>query len=89
MLFSQEVKPVPGPISDSYDPEFSTGANANDVREGIRDVVDRIGEVLGEKLLNIVEIVHSENLQNKVSIELTEQELRIIRFGLNRAIETI
>ncbi len=80
---------MPGPISDSYDPEFSTGANANDVREGIQGVVDRIGGVLGDKLLNIVEIVHSEDLQNKVPIELTEQELRIIRFGLRRAIETI
>lgn len=80
---------MPGPVSDSYDFEFGTSDNANDVREGLQSVVDQIGGLLGAKLLNIVDIVRSESLQTKVTIELTEQELRIIRFGLNRAIASI
>lgn len=80
---------MPGPVSDSYDPEFGTQANANDVREEMQKVVSRIGDVLGQDLLNIVEVVHSKRLKRKVPIELTEQELRVIRFGLNRCVETI
>lgn len=48
---------MPGPISDSYDPEFGTGARAAVVREAITDVVTRIGQPLGPQLHNINDVV--------------------------------
>lgn len=79
---------MPGPVSDSYDSEFSTGANAADVAEATREVVARIGALLGEELRPIVAVVQGED-GPAFSMELTECELRIIRFNLNRSLETI
>jgi hypothetical protein len=80
---------MPGPVSDSYDPEFGTGANADDVRTAIEAVVARIAEELGPGLRNIVEIVH-EGPEGPAHPPLfTENELRVIRFGLNRALESL
>ena len=79
---------MPGPVSDSYDPEFSTGANADDVRDGIEKVVAGIGKYLGPQLKNIVEVVQGKS-GNRFKLTFTEQQLRIIRFGLKRALESI
>lgn len=79
---------MPGPVSDSYDPEFGTGFNADSVADGIQGVVDRIAELLGPQLLNIVAVAQGE--PGKVfEVQLAERELRLIRFGLLRALETI
>ena len=85
---------MPGPISDSYDPEFSTGARATIVREAIATQRDRFTEILGDKLLPIVniaedEFTHTLPAEEVIDIEFTERELRILRFALNRAIESI
>jgi hypothetical protein len=85
---------MPGPISDSYDPEFSTGANATLVREAIESQRNRITNILGEKLINILDIVYDDFRRTTkypyhISMHFTERELRIIRFALNRAIESI
>ena len=79
---------MPGPVSDSYDPEFGTGANCDDVKQATQDVVERIGKVLGPLLHNIVTVVQEEEVYGtKHQLELSEKELRVIRFGLNRAME--
>ena len=79
---------MPGPVSDSYDPEFGTGANASDVIDAIEDIVGRISKFLGPELKEIVGVVHGiQGARTKLSF--SEQELRIIRFSLNRALETI
>lgn len=80
---------MPGPVSDSYDPEFGTGANAEEVCLAIQNVVDFLGNLyLGPELKNIVEVVRGP--QGKVvKVPLSEREMRTIRFGLNRAMETI
>jgi len=85
---------MPGPVSDSYDPEFSTGARATAVREAIMEQRDRITNVLGDKLLPIVDIAEDDfdhTLPNNFTkrFVFNERELRVIRFALNRAIETI
>ena len=38
---------MPGPVSDSYDPEFSTGANAQEVCDAVAALRDRVTEALG------------------------------------------
>ena len=78
----------PGPISDSYDPEFGTGNNADDLAEAIGQMSDRFGKLLGPRLKNIIEVVHGE-VGREWKIGLCEKELRILRFCLNRAKESI
>ena len=83
---------MPGPVSDSYDPEFGTAAVAEEVADGIREVISKADLLLGPKLLNIVEVVRSEAgviPRKKLPTTLTEREWRIIRFGLRRALESI
>jgi hypothetical protein len=79
---------MPGPVSDSYDPEFGTGANAADVADAIKEVKGILDKKLGPKLQNIVAIAQSKN-GTPTQMRLTERQLRIIRFCLNRSIESI
>jgi hypothetical protein len=51
---------MPGPVSDSYDPEFSTSDRATRVREAIMQQRDSITQILGEQLLHIVSVVDDE-----------------------------
>jgi hypothetical protein len=82
---------MPGPVSDAYDPEFSTVANADLVREAIEVQRDRITTLLGPKLKNIIDVVNMDPSRKEKSftLKLTERDLRVIRFALNRALETI
>jgi hypothetical protein len=79
---------MPGPVSDSYDPEFGTGANAADVTEKIRSLVTRLDDLLGPKLRNIVEVVQGPSGE-LYEVFLSERELRVIRFCLNRSLDCI
>lgn len=79
---------MPGPISDSYDREFGTGSNAADVAQAIREVASKLTHVLGRDLKNIVEVVHGIEGQEH-DLLFSERELRIMRFCLNRALESI
>lgn len=79
---------MPGPVSDSYDPEFGTGANADDVREAIADVERHITESIGVELKDIVDVVHGPR-GDGVALLLTERQMRVIRFCLRRALETV
>lgn len=79
---------MPGPVSDSYDPEFGTGANAADVAAALRGVIDRATELLGEERKYIVQVAQGEPGRT-IEANLTERDWRIIRFGLERALETI
>jgi hypothetical protein len=79
---------MPGPVSDSYDPEFSTGSNAQDVADAIVEVRLRIDKKLGPKLNNIVAVAQGKD-GKKFDMKLSEKELRVIRFCLNRSAEMI
>jgi hypothetical protein len=79
---------MPGPVSDSYDPEFGTGANASDVKQAIEAVVDRMTSYLGPELKAIVTVAQGPHGKAN-RLWLNEREMRVIRFGLNRALETI
>lgn len=89
-LFLLQGDKMPGPVSDSYDPEFGTSANRDDVVDAIEDTVSKISTSLGTKLHNIVKVVQAPTeYGNLHSIKLTEGQLRIIRFSLNRVKETL
>lgn len=81
---------MPGPVSDSYDPEFGTGQNAQDVRDGLIDVRDHIKDLLGEELKYIVKVVQNyKYIDRTFTLNLTERDLRLIRFAINRSLESI
>lgn len=86
---------MPGPVSDSYDPEFGTGANAARVRDAVGNERDRIAFLIGDpELKPILEIVGwppdgHERASAPRALYLNERSLRILRFALNRALETL
>lgn len=82
---------MPGPVSDSYDPEFSTGANATDVRDAITETSALITRKVFDgdaRLHSIVEVAQGGH-GRRITASLTEREWRLIRFSLNRATESI
>ena len=79
---------MPGPVSDSYDPEFGTGANADDVKTAMEAVVKRISKKIGPELKNIIAIAQGP-IGKRNPVNFSEAELRVIRFSINRALETI
>lgn len=80
---------MPGDVSSSYDPEFSTGENAHDVREAVRQVRDRVSRLIGSEELKPIVGVARGNCGWAKDVRLTEKELRVIRFCLNRALDDI
>jgi hypothetical protein len=79
---------MPGPVSDSYDPEFGTDANAHDVKTALQEVVATIGSLLGSEFKNIVSVAHGDE-GRPIDVTMNERTLRLIRFGINRALETL
>jgi hypothetical protein len=77
-------------MSDSYDPEFGTGENAAVVREAVEGLRDQLTKLIGsKKRLPIVSVIESDELKNRSVLELTERSLRIMRFAVDRALESL
>jgi len=80
---------MPGPVSDSYDPEFGTGDNAYDIRDHIESLIQVMTAILGtEELKNIVEVAQTPATRHH-TVALSDKELHVLRFALNRALESI
>lgn len=81
---------MPGPVSDSYDPEFGTGANAAKVGAAVAGVALAIDGILGgAERKDILAVVESEDMGPVIAARLTEVQWRVIRFALYRAVETL
>lgn len=81
---------MPGPVSDSFDPEFGTAANADEVANAIIELRERLcTRRLGLHLMDIREVVRKPDSPPATDIALTERDLRIIRFCMNRSLESI
>lgn len=80
---------MPGPVSDTMDPEFGTGANASDVLDGMREVRDLLTQFIGtDRLEYIVAVAQRENGEQKPLL-LSERQARILRFSVDRAMESV
>ncbi|MCP4248059.1 MAG: hypothetical protein GY778_13515 [bacterium] len=75
-------------MSDAYDPEFGTAANAEAVRDSLRTLVKVLGKRLGREPQDIVGVAQGPP-GRKYSGEPCERTLRLVRFGLNRALESL
>lgn len=80
---------MPGPVSDSYDPEWGTGDNAAKISSALTSVYGIVSGVLGlQKPVYIGDLVGMD-LPTPITATLTEKQWRIIRFALERARESI
>lgn len=81
---------MPGPVSDSYDPEWGTIAEAEEIYDSLQRVYKKVSKILGEKPpIYIKELVLANDLNTLLTAELTEQEWRIIRFAIERAYHSL
>ena len=80
---------MPGPASDSYDPEFGTGANAHAVFDALDEVERAVSGVLGDRPpVNVVQLAKG-GYPAAIAAALTERQWRLIRFALGRARESL
>lgn len=80
---------MPGPVSDSFDPVWGTAANADEVRDGIREMVVVLTALLNDAppcyILNVVRESNSEPIP--AAGMLCERQLRILRYACRVALE--
>lgn len=80
---------MPGPVSDSYDPEWGTAALGDEIREAVKQVYRKLSRILGEPPIYILDLVRSKTLTRKIEATLTEREWRLLRFACERAEESL
>lgn len=80
---------MPGPVSDSYDPEWGTSAHGEEIRIALSEVYDRVSAVLGHKPPMDIRVLVCSELDDPISATMSEYEWRMIRFALERAQESI
>jgi hypothetical protein len=80
---------MPGSVSDSYDPEWGTSANGDRIREVLQIMYSRVSSILGNKPPIYVLALLEEDLNKAITATMTEREWRLIRFALERAMESI
>ena len=82
---------MPGPVSESYDPEWGTSAVADEITDALSTVYDRVTGILGGRAPIQIQYLASkqDTLTRPISATMTEWEWRIIRFALERSEESI
>ena len=82
---------MPGPVSDSFDPEWGTSANGGLISDALRELHQDVSAVLqARRPIYILDLVEERDQRTEIiSAELTEWQWRIIRFALERAGESI
>jgi len=87
---------MPGPVSDSYDPEWGTSSNREDIADALAEMHGRLGEVIGGGPKFVLEPVHEfiEEVAGKPSTRTltlccSEAAMRILRFACERARENL
>ncbi len=81
---------MPGPVSDSYDPEFGTAETAREIKAELQRMYLQVSVALnGAPPRNIVELVRSKPTHNLIDRKMDERDWRLLRFALERAIESL
>jgi hypothetical protein len=78
---------MPGPVSDSYDPVWGTAENESIVRDGISEMDAKLTEMLHNSPPRFILDVIREPNGKAFSVNLTEREMRILRFSCRVALE--
>ena len=81
---------MPGPVSDSYDPEWGTGAIADAIRQALAEMHAEVSEVLGRTPpIYVGELLDHDMFPRPITTTLTERQWRLLRFACERAGEAI
>lgn len=83
---------MPGPVSDSYDPQWGTAATSAAIREALDRLYSEVSLILNdEPPVNILSLMNKEAQLNTPlpAVVLTEWQWRMIRFAIERANESI
>lgn len=82
---------MPGPVSDAFDPEFSTAYNRGEVRNAIKYMYNLLGRnVICSPPLPILQVVFGDDGPKLLPREpLCEREWRLLRFACERALEVL
>ena len=82
---------MPGPISDSFDPEWGTRAAAEPIDVALDTLYERVSGILGNREpIYILDLAgQHDELRTAVNATLSEWEWRIIRFAIERAQDSI
>jgi hypothetical protein len=80
---------MPGPVSDAYDPEWGTAANAAEIASRLRTLYAAVSHVLSDRPpVYILDLVRTD-LPTLITATFTERDWRLIRFALERAEESL
>ena len=80
---------MPGPVSDSFNPEFGPGENAGRVYEAVKAAYVAITKILGDQPPEpIVEVVLGGR-RGEIEATLDERTWRCLRFACGRALESL
>lgn len=86
---------MPGPISASYDPEWGTSEKAGEIRESLQEMYELVSEIIDRdkpersKPIDIRCLVSARELSGRIPATLKERQWRLIRFALERSLESI
>lgn len=84
---------MPGPMSDSYDPEFGTAYNAGLITQALDDVYNHVADILDNlppmPILDLIETPAVNFRPQEITATLTTKKWRLIRFALERARDSI
>lgn len=80
---------MPGPISDSYDPEWGSGSHRERIRNELNSVYVKVSTILLNNPPIFIGDLVTRELPEKIQAELSEKDWRLIRFALERAGESL
>jgi hypothetical protein len=81
---------MPGPVSDSYDPEWGTGSNRDKIAGALKTMHGVVGIILSNSPpVNVLDLVRPNALPQPITATLTEKQWRLIRFALERAKDSL
>lgn len=88
---------MPGPISDSFDPEWGTSSVADEISDSLSEMYSLVSAIIerglpteaSTKPIDIRVLASSPELQTRITATLTEQQWRLLRFALERAKESL
>jgi hypothetical protein len=79
---------MPGPVSDSYDPEFGTGEAAAEFREHLQELHRQVGSIIGSPPIDFRKLPNQPP-GPKRDASFCERDWRFIRFALETAADCI
>ena len=79
---------MPGPVSDSHDPERGTAANRHEIAEGLHWMHERLEDCIGAPPQYILDVVRGEDGPMQ-TISLSRKQLRILSFACATAEESL